>query len=123
MREAQDSCGTLARDAAARADFAPPGALFAHRPSRVYHHETPWKNATTAAAAPLPTSITSSGGPTAAKLPIPFSIEPGGNTALNLTYNTAQGFRLWDISVLTGVPQSYKIMPGDIAIIAASIGS
>lgn len=52
-------------------------------------------------------------------MPVPFNIVPGTNTAMNLLYDTDEGFGLWDISVITGVPDTYKIVPNDMRILAA----
>ena len=46
----------------------------------------------------------------------------GANTRLNVLYDTNQGFGLWDISVVTGVPDTYKIVPNDMTILATTQG-
>ena len=70
-------------------------------------------------AAPVSTTITSGGGDMNFAMPVPFIVTAGGNTTLNITYNTTEGFSLWDISVITGIPDTYKIVPNDITIMAA----
>ena len=70
-------------------------------------------------ATPVQTTITSGGGPMSASLSVPFTIAAGADTSLNVMYDTDEGFALWDISVITGVPESYKIVPNDMSIMAA----
>lgn len=74
-----------------------------------------------AAANPLLTEITVTGGGGSFSMAVAFSVTDGVNTPLNITYNTDQGFKLWDVSGVSGVPQSYKIMPGDVAISSATV--
>lgn len=72
-----------------------------------------------ALATPLETTITSGGGPLVSSLTVPFSIVSGANTTLNVLYDTEEGLALWNISVITGVPNSFKIVPNDMVIMTA----
>ena len=70
-------------------------------------------------ATPVDTAVTSGGGDIEFTMPVPFSVIAGVNTTLNILYETDVGFGLWDISPITGIPETYKIVPNDMSILAA----
>jgi len=72
--------------------------------------------------APVDTAVTSGSGVLSVSMPVPFTVVAGANTRLNVLYDTNQGFGLWDISVVTGVPDTYKIVPNDMTILATTQG-
>lgn len=55
-------------------------------------------------------------------MPVPFTVVEGGHTSLNVKYETDEGLGLWDISVITGAPDSYKILPVDMSILVELSG-
>ena len=62
------------------------------------------------------------GDPDTASIPITFTVSEGQNTTLSVTYDTDEGLQLWDISTITGVPGSYKVLPGGFSILFAVPG-
>jgi hypothetical protein len=65
-------------------------------------------------AAPVLTEITIDGGNTSASLSVNFNVAAGATTILRSVFNTDgnAGLVVNDISVITGVANSYKITPG-----------